>query len=642
MARHVVLGNNGLTVGLNEHGLVHDFYYPYVGLENLTTARNNPHYVGIWIDGTFSWLSDDGWKRHIDFHDDALIGSSILVNDHLKIQLHLEDFVDVHHDIFARKVHVKNLSDTKREVRLFFHQGFQISANGRADTAMYVPEGNYILDYKGSCSILAYAETAEGEVFDQYAVGNTGIEGKEGTFRDAEDGELSGAAVEHASVDSTIRVSMTIPAEASRTTHYWLAVNDSQDKLEVMHELMIGRGFDRRMHATVQHWQDWLKKADDQLVDVSASHRKAVKKSLMIINAHTDKHGGIIAAADSSIYNYGRDYYSYVWPRDGAFVIWPLIRLGYTHEAKRFFNFCRNIIHEDGYMMHKYQPDQAIGSTWHPLVHDKRKELAIQEDETAIIIFMLSEYLQYSHDYVFVKEMYESLIKPAADFMTNFIDADTGLPHASYDLWEEKFSTSTYTAAVTCKALSVASAIAKGLDNEEDSKKWKDASESIAAHGIALYDDERQAFVKGFLLKQDGSKEYDKTLDVSSMYGAHIFDSFTDEAHTSNTMKAIEKDLLDISPSGGTARYENDGYFKSDPAYKGNPWFVTTLWVAQYYAHTGQKDKTAKYVEWALKNALPSGVLSEQINPETSEIVGVTPLVWSHAELINTILDFNN
>ena len=639
MARHIILSNNSLTVGLNENGLVHDFYYPFVGLENLTTARSNPHYVGIWIDGKFSWLSDESWNKNIDFSSDALVGDSAFVDEQQQVEIHFEDFVDCNHNTFGRKLSIKNTADHSREIRVFFHQAFQISAGGRADTAMYVPDGHYMLDYKGHCSILAYAETAEGEVFDQYAAGNTGIEGKEGTFRDAEDGELSGAAVEHSSVDSTIRVSLSVEPGSTRKVHYWLCVNDSQDKLESMHSEMLGKGFDSRLHATKQHWNQWLERAEIQIEDKSDRHKSAIKKSLMIINAHTDKHGGIIAAADSSIYNYGRDYYSYVWPRDGAYAIWPLIRLGYFTEARKFFDFCKNIMHPGGYMMHKYQPDKSIGSTWHPLVHNKRKELAIQEDETAIMIFMLAEYLQYSHDYIYVKGMYDSFIKPACDWMSEFIDEQTGLPHASYDLWEEKFSTSTYTSAVTCKALSVASAIAKGLDRQIDASKWKSASELIADNGVKLFDEDRQAFIKGFHLQADGSTKHDKTLDVSSLYGAHIFDSFTDEEHTHKTAVAIEKELLDISPSGGSARYEDDNYFKSNPAYKGNPWFVTTLWLAQYYAHTGRTDKTSHYVEWALDNALPSGMLSEQINPETSKHVGVTPLVWSHAELINTILD---
>jgi hypothetical protein len=48
-----------LQSGLNEKGLVHDFYYPYVGLENLTTARMQPHHIGVWVDGDFSWIADD-------------------------------------------------------------------------------------------------------------------------------------------------------------------------------------------------------------------------------------------------------------------------------------------------------------------------------------------------------------------------------------------------------------------------------------------------------------------------------------------------------------------------------------------------------------------------------------------------------
>jgi GH15 family glucan-1,4-alpha-glucosidase len=40
-------------------------------------------------------------------------------------------------------------------------------------------------------------------------------------------------------------------------------------------------------------------------------------------------------------------------------------------------------------------------------------------------------------------------------------------------------------------------------------------------------------------------------------------------------------------------------------------------------------------------HALPSGVLSEQINPSTGAPLSVTPLVWSHAELINTLLDLS-
>jgi GH15 family glucan-1,4-alpha-glucosidase len=271
-------------------------------------------------------------------------------------------------------------------------------------------------------------------------------------------------------------------------------------------------------------------------------------------------------------------------------------------------------------------------------VHNNRKELAIQEDETAIVVFMLGEYLKYSDDQVFVDNMYDSFVKPAADFMTRFVDEETGLPHASYDLWEEKFLSNTYTAAITYRALLTAVQMATHLERIEDVDRWQATADLLLVNSKTYFNHDRKAFIKGFLVNTDGTK-VDSTLDISSFYGSFMFEYYAEFSNVEDTLSLIEEILLDKSPSGGSPRYENDYYFRSEPEYMGNPWFVTTLWMAQYYARNGQKDKALKYIDWALNNSLRSGLLSEQINPVDSRIVGVTPLVWSHAELISTILD---
>jgi GH15 family glucan-1,4-alpha-glucosidase len=112
-----------------------------------------------------------------------------------------------------------------------------------------------------------------------------------------------------------------------------------------------------------------------------------------------------------------------------------------------------------------------------------------------------------------------------------------------------------------------------------------------------------------------------------------------DDSHLTRTAAQIESILLDKSPSGGSPRYEHDQYFASNPPYLGNPWFVTTLWMAQYYIRRREPDRAKHYINWTLNHALQSGVLSEQINPDNGVAISVTPLVWSHAELVNTILD---
>jgi GH15 family glucan-1,4-alpha-glucosidase len=560
-------------------------------------------------------------------------------NDELNISLYLEDFVDSEFNVFGRQIKVFNENDSEREVRLFMHQVFQISRSGRADTGLFEPEDHYILDYKGRCSLLIYGQDENGQVFDQFAIGNYGIEGKEGTYMDAVDGELSNSPVEHGGIDTVIRFSKKINSRSDATFDYWVIAADSQYSCEKIHSVILNDSLSNRKKLTRKYWVDWLSTGSDTISRLSERDVIATKKSLMIIKAHIDKRGGIIASCDSSIYNYGRDYYSYVWPRDGAYAIWPLIRLGYTVEAKNFFNFCRDIMSPEGYLSHKFQPDKAIGSTWHPLLHGKHKELAIQEDETAIIIFMLGEYLRYSNDDDFVHNLYYTLIKPACDFMSNFIDQETHLPHASYDLWEEKFLTSTYTTATVFRALITASELAIKYEHPDDALIWKAASEKIASGLAAFFDTERGILRKGFLLQTDSSLQFDNTLDISSLYGAMILDLPVDYSQIESTVNSIEEILLDKSHAGGTPRYEHDNYFAANPPFMGNPWFVTTLWMAQYYIRNGNDTKAEYYIDWTIKHGYLSGALSEQINPSSGEIVSVSPLVWTHAELINTILD---
>jgi GH15 family glucan-1,4-alpha-glucosidase len=101
------------------------------------------------------------------------------------------------------------------------HQVFRLSNAGRGDTAIYVPEDNYILDYKGRTCLLIAGKFNDGEQFDQYAVGIYAIEGKAGTYLDAIDGDLSGNSVEHGGVDSVIRFKKQLPANSTVSLDYW-------------------------------------------------------------------------------------------------------------------------------------------------------------------------------------------------------------------------------------------------------------------------------------------------------------------------------------------------------------------------------------------------------------------------------------
>ncbi|HSX28742.1 MAG TPA: glycoside hydrolase family 15 protein [Candidatus Saccharimonadales bacterium] len=641
MPRPLILSNGSMAVGINNFGLVHDFYYPYVGLENHATSKVLRHRIGVWVDGDFSWLDDGSWVFEHVYEKDTLIGNSSAAHAHLGVRLEFRDCVDVDMNVLLREITVVNEHDQARQIRLMMHQVFQISNSRNGDTAQYLPDQNAILSYKGRRMFIMRAEHENGSPFDQFSIGIWGIEGREGTYKDAEDGELSGNPVEHGNVDSVVRLKLELEPQASGKVRYWIAAGTSTADALRTSDAVKEKGFSDRFASTARHWQEWLVPATrvaERLEDRTSADR--FLQSVLLIKAHMDRRGAVIASLDTQMLHYARDAYAYCWPRDAAFALWPLIRMGYHDEAKAFFDFCRTGLHEDGYLMHKYQADRALGSSWHPYFANGKPELPIQEDETAMVLFLIGQYQQLSGDDEYVRGLYSTLIRPMADFMATYIDHDTKLPHASYDLWEQKFLTHTFTVGAVYAALTAAVRLAELYDFPDDAIRWQAVADDIQeTAGHTLYNDTTKFFHKGFL-KTAGGLQFDETIDVSSFYGAFMFGLFDmDDPRIVVACQSMLKAFNQDGDFSGLPRYVHDGYNAVDPTGLGNPWFVTSLWLAQYYLERDEHQKSKAIVTWTEAHMLPSGVLSEQINPFNGHSVSVAPLVWSQAEYLSTQLD---
>lgn len=640
MARSAFLGNGRLCVGLDEKGHVNDLYFPYVGLHNMTSARSVHHKIGIWVDGEFSWLDSHEWKHTSGLDDNTMMARTHFVNDRLQISLSMRDFVDSKLDIFGRVAIVENRSNSSREVRLFFGQVFQISRAGRADTALYTPAVlPYILTYYGNIAFVSGLRTQDGNSFDQFAVGNYGIEGKAGTYRDAEDGELSGNLVEHGGVDSIIRASFTIHPKGSYHVDYWITASDKNyNAASDIHRAVAKNGLFHYLNATNIYWKKWLESSMGFINSIDVKYQLLAKKSIFTIKAHCDSRGGVIASGDSSIYNYGRDYYSYVWPRDAYFALSPLLSIGFTAEVKKYLEFISGVIHKRGYVNHKYQPDQSMGSSWHPLMQNGKPELNIQEDETASTVLLAIKYIELvGVDTPESIKLFEKIIKPCCGFMADYIDKETGLPHASYDLWEQTFITSTYTTGVVYRALSEAIILTGRLMPDLDIAHWERAKQSIENNVGRLFDEKNQWFVRGLMGEHDNFAQ-DSTLDISSLYSMSVNGpSKFDDISVFATQKAVEEHLVNKDEAGGVIRYPGDGYMLTSRESAGNPWYVCTLWLGEHYMKLGDIDRAKEALDWTLSKATTSGMLSEQIDPRSGDIRGVTPLVWSHAEFLSLL-----
>jgi len=642
MTRPLLLSNGRLHVGINLYGMVHDLYFPYVGLENHAAAQQMRHKIGVWVDGAFSWLDDGSWQFNMAYDPHGLIGHTTAHSDALHITLELTDCVDSEWDVFMRNIHVVNGADKPREIRLFLHQMLLISNSLDRDTVQYLPEQNAILHYKGRRAFVVGGKDATGASFSQFSVGLFGLEGHEGVFRDAEDGVLSGNVVEFGKVDSVFGFTLHINALESTRVHYWLIADRKQQHAIDLHTVLQKSDMNDRHAHTSAYWKRWLQPAEAHIAKLPKELRTPFRNNLLLVKAAIDHQGGVIASTDTTMLNYWRDAYTYCWPRDGGFSLLPLLRLGYKSELKNFFDFSRRGLHPDGFLQQKYQPDGAIGTTWHPYLAQGRVVPPIQEDETAIVVYLFCQYMRKHRDRKIFDEFYNSLVVPMCNFMTSYIDPQTKLPHATYDLWEEKFLTTTYTVSVVYAALTMAAELAAKYKKHADAVRWQNIADDIkmAAQHI-LYRPDKKYFCKGFLNRGNGQLEYDDTMDGSSLYGAAMFNLFDIDSPEVTAARATYERYYDVTKDKPTiaGRYENDNYNRAEGATKGNPWHITTLWLAQLDLRLGNKERAKTTLNWVADQMLRTGVLPEQFNPFTLKFVSVAPLTWSQAEFMVTALD---
>jgi GH15 family glucan-1,4-alpha-glucosidase len=273
--------------------------------------------------------------------------------------------------------------------------------------------------------------------------------------------------------------------------------------------------------------------------------------------------------------------------------------------------------------------------------------LPIQEDETAIVIWALWQHYETTRDIEFIEDLFNDVVEKAADFLVSYRDPKTKLPKGSYDLWEEKYGTSTYTCASVYGALIAAAKIAKLLGKTKHEEKYKTVAEEIKS-GILhyLFDPASGNFVKLMNIK-DQEIIYDRTVDMSSVFGIFNFDVLP--VGDKRLEKAMDETIKKLSRNisiNGIARYEGDNYYRIPADTPGNPWIITTLWLTQYRMAQAQTEKEfediRKSLDWAAKYALPSGILSEQLHPFTGTQVSAAPLTWSHAEYVNTVIKYLN
>ena len=639
MAREHPLTNGRLFVSFDPSGSIRELTYPHVGKESHVGGRICR--IGLSSVAGFEWITPEHVLSREYESRAPVVRTRIVLRSLPSLSFLLTDWVDTNDDILYRHLRVENASETEIPLRVFFHFDMDIANSDIGNTASFLSDHGAMLHYKDHFYFLMTTLDGDRPRIDGYACGTRHAH-REGTWRDAEDGELGGNPIAQGAVDSVYAIWLTVPPGGVVERTSVLVAAASYGRATDLLSRVVASPPSLSLSRCRSFYDFWLDTPVTCANRLPESYLKLMRHSLFILKNHMSANGAIVAAVDSDSLSLSRDTYSYLWPRDGAIIAHALDMAGFGDLTRRFYDLLPGLLSREGFLLHKYHPSRSPGSSWHPSGVPGTPEFPIQEDETALSIWAFERHIERYRDIDSLYGLYRSFVLPSAHFLAGFRSSASGLPCPSYDLWEERAGIWTFTVATVIAGLFSASRMARRFGDTSFAQEFEKIAgsmkESLAER---LFDPGPQTFLRGLKLEANGSLSPDPVPDssLSALFWLDIFSP--QDTRLAPAMEHLFRRLT--LPEGGVIRYANDSYYRENPAHPGNPWIIATLWKARWLIRTVpdplHSETVRALLDWVVERAAGSGMLAEQYHPRTLEVRSASPLTWSHAEWVLTMVE---
>jgi len=222
----------------------------------------------------------------------------------------------------------------------------------------------------------------------------------------------------------------------------------------------------------------------------------------------------------------------------------------------------------------------------------------------------------------------------------------------SFDLWEEEKAMHFYTLTVQKVALAKGAALATRLGDNDAASFYASQSSAIDQY-LGQFFDTASGTLRYAIDNVNKLPQKTTNLDISLILAAiHTFDGqfYVKLDQLNPTVKALVSQFQNSfqinqlkSDSSGTAlgvalgRYPGDTYSGSESASGGNPWFLSTLALAEFYCDvnkTQNHDQAVAQFNRVLRDMNENGDLSEQFNRENGFEQSAVNLTWSYTSYI--------
>lgn len=231
----------------------------------------------------------------------------------------------------------------------------------------------------------------------------------------------------------------------------------------------------------------------------------------------------------------------------------------------------------------------------------------------------------------------------------------------SFDLWEEEMGMHFYTLLAQHTALQEGAKLAKELADPEAANFYQIQSDLIGSMLKNEFMDSNIG-IKTTIRKVNGGLGYKHSnIDVApllalnhnapyqklfSLRSTNVRKYVQTLTGTFNNLYNVNKALPELGVALG--RYPEDRYDGYATSGVGNPWFLATLALGEYYCLAGTEARSLKFADEvekqfarALYHSDRKGSMSEQFNHGNGGMQGATELTWSHNAFMTAMMRCN-
>ncbi|HEV3498467.1 MAG TPA: glycoside hydrolase family 15 protein [Actinomycetes bacterium] len=386
-----------------------------------------------------------------------------------------------------------------------------------------------------------------------------------------------------------------------------------------------------RIQRTVGFWQDWSARCTYQ-----GPYREQVLRSALVLKGLTNAPTGAIVAAPSTslpeevggVRNWD---YRYSWLRDAAMNLYALFTLGYTDEAHAFMGWLERTTAgraEDLQLMYGVGGERLLPEITLDTLDGYRGSRPVRVGNAAVGQFQLDVYgylldtawLYHRHGGRITPTFWRLLAGAVEVVARRWTEPDDGI-------WEVRDGPRHFVASKVMAWVAVDRAIrlARARSLPADLHRWTALRRTIRRRVEQVgVDPASGAFTQAF-----GSQ----TLDAANLLLPLVRFLPPEDPRIRAT---VERTARELAPHGLVHRYlgADDGLPGGEASF-----VICSFWLVDNLALAGHTEQARTLFERLLGHANDLGLLAEEIDPASGQLLGNFPQAFSHVGLISAAIN---